>query len=146
MRSWASASEAQTVEIGKGLAAELEPDGVLLLFGDLGSGKSVLTRGVAEGLGYDAREIQSPTYTLMHQYRHGRIPLVHADLYRLESEQLAAVGLDEALAGAGVKVVEWADRLTSIPPDALCLRLLRGGAGRRTVEEIQPTAELVSGK
>ncbi|HEY7213385.1 MAG TPA: tRNA (adenosine(37)-N6)-threonylcarbamoyltransferase complex ATPase subunit type 1 TsaE [Thermoanaerobaculia bacterium] len=125
MRSWRTRGEAETQALGRDLARELAPDGVLLLSGELGSGKSVLARGIGEGLGIDPRDVQSPTFTLIREHRGSGGRLVHVDLYRLEPEQAAALGLDELLAGPGVKVVEWAERLPFAVPGARALRLAR---------------------
>jgi tRNA threonylcarbamoyladenosine biosynthesis protein TsaE len=138
MRSWRTRSEAETQALGRGLARELAPDGVLLLSGELGSGKSVLARGVGEGLGIDPRDVQSPTFTLIREHRGSGGRLIHVDLYRLEPEQVAALGLEEVLEGPGVKVVEWAERLPFAVPGALALRLARLPAeeeGREIVEQ-----------
>lgn len=111
MRRWSSASPAQTEEVGAKLARELLPDGLVLLKGPLGAGKTVIVKGLARGLGIDPREIQSPTFTLMREHQGSGGRLFHLDLYRLESEQTSALGLDEVLAGEGVKAVEWPERL-----------------------------------
>ena len=134
---WLSASEEETLALGRELAEELAPDGVLLLSGDLGSGKTVLTRGVAEGLGIDPREVQSPTFNLIREHRGSRGRLVHADLYRLDPEEVPALGLEELLAGPGVKVVEWAERLPFPVPGAREMRLTRaeGEVGGREIVE-----------
>lgn len=126
-----TATEADTIALGRRLAARLAPDGVLLLSGDLGAGKTVLARGVAAGLGVPPDEVQSPTYTLVREHRapSGQ-RLVHLDLYRLDPEEAAELGLDEVLAAPGVKVVEWAERLAFAPPGALALVLERGAGGR----------------
>ncbi len=137
MRSWRSASEEDTRELGKALAAELAPDGALLLIGALGSGKTVLTQGVASAFGFDRSEIQSPTYTIIHEYARAGSRFVHADLYRIEPEQIQGLGLEETLAGPGVKVVEWADRLPFVVPRALCLRLTEDGVGGRQIVETE---------
>ena len=133
---WVTHSEEETRDLGQTLARELAPDGVLLLSGELGSGKTVLARGIGAGLGIDPREVQSPTFTLIreHEGRGGR--LVHVDLYRLEPEQTAALGLEELLAGPGVKVVEWAERLPFAVPGArrLLFQRLADGEGREIVE------------
>jgi tRNA threonylcarbamoyladenosine biosynthesis protein TsaE len=131
---WVTHSEAETRDLGRTLARELAPDGVLLLSGELGSGKTVLARGIAEGLGIDPREVLSPTFTLIreHQGQSGR--LVHVDLYRLDPEQVAALGLEELLAGPGVKAVEWAERLPFEVPGARTMRLARVEGGREIVE------------
>ncbi|HEV7518391.1 MAG TPA: tRNA (adenosine(37)-N6)-threonylcarbamoyltransferase complex ATPase subunit type 1 TsaE, partial [Thermoanaerobaculia bacterium] len=128
LRRWRTASEEETAALGAELARELAPDGVLLLSGDLGTGKTVLARGIAAALGIEPREVQSPTYTLIREHRGsgesgGR--LVHVDLYRLSPEEAAELGLEELLAGPGVKVVEWAERLTFDVPGALRLILMR---------------------
>jgi tRNA threonylcarbamoyladenosine biosynthesis protein TsaE len=139
LRRWRTRTEEETLALGRDLALELAPGGVLLLSGDLGSGKTVLARGIGEGLGLDPREVQSPTFTLIreHQGRGGR--LVHVDLYRLAPAETAALGLEELLAGPGVKVVEWAERLTFAVPGALALRLDRTpeGEGREIVETVE---------
>ena len=125
MRRWSSASEAETRAIGEALAAELRPDGILLLSGDLGTGKTVLVQGLARGLGIDPATVQSPSYTLISRYQTPSATLVHVDLYRLDPEQTYALGLDEELAGPGVKVVEWAERIPDPPPDVLRLVIRR---------------------
>lgn len=135
-------SEAETREHGRALARELAPDGILLLSGELGSGKTVLARGIGEGLGIDAREVQSPTFTIIREHEGSGGRLVHVDLYRLAPEDTAGLGLDELLAGPGVKVVEWAERLPFAIPGARWLRLRRltgaegeGGQEREIAED-----------
>jgi len=122
--------------VGESLAAELLPDRILLLSGDLAAGKTVLAQGIAAGLGIDPSEVQSPTYTLVREHTgpHGR--LLHLDLYRLDTREAAALGLEELLSAPAVKVVEWAERLPFAAPGALALRLDRtpGGEGREIVE------------
>lgn len=137
MRSWVSESPAETLAIGSELARALVPHGVLLLFGDLGSGKTVLARGVARALGISEQDIQSPTYTLIHEHERSGRRLVHVDLYRLEMADVAAIGLEETLAGVGVKVVEWADRLPFAVAGAVGLRIVVGPSGTRTINEIE---------
>jgi len=134
VRSWITHSEEETRALGALLARELAPDGVLLLSGDLGAGKTVLARGVAEGLGIDPDEVQSPTFSLIREHR-GTGRLVHADLYRLAPEETGALGLEELLAGPGVKVVEWAERLPFPVPGATALRLARRPEGGREISE-----------
>ena len=106
-----SSSESETREIAASLASRLSAGDVLLLHGDLGSGKTAFVRGLARGLGVDPEEVSSPTFTLVHEYRGGRLPIVHVDLYRLDGIDLDEVGLDEALASAGIVAIEWAERL-----------------------------------
>ena len=95
----------------------------------------MLARGIAQGLGIEPREVQSPTFTLIreHQGRGGR--LVHVDLYRLDPSDVPALGLEELLAGRGVKVVEWAERLPFEVPGSRWLRLRRLPEGRREITE-----------
>jgi tRNA threonylcarbamoyladenosine biosynthesis protein TsaE len=138
MRRWTTASESETEGVGRSLAAELSPDGVLLLDGDLGSGKTVLTKGIAAGLGIDPLQIQSPTFTIIREHEGSGGRLIHVDLYRLEPEQVAGIGLEEFLAGSGVKVVEWAERLDVPVAGALRLELRRSGnAKERIIAEIE---------
>ena len=101
--------------------------------GDLGAGKTAFVRGLAEGLGVDADEVTSPTFTLVHEYRGGRVPLIHVDLYRLETADLAEIGLDEDLAGEGVVAVEWSERLTRQVPGAIRIRIEDMGGDSREI-------------
>ena len=93
-----SNSEADTRAIAAALAPTLPPGAVILLSGDLGAGKTAFVRGLAEGLGIDPDEVTSPTFTLVHEYRGGRLPLIHVDLYRLDRAELDEIGLDQDLA------------------------------------------------
>jgi tRNA threonylcarbamoyladenosine biosynthesis protein TsaE len=133
-RSVVTRSEDETRAVARALAATLLPGAVLLLNGDLGAGKTAFVRGLAEGLGIDAGEVTSPTFTLVHEYRGGRLPLVHVDLYRLERAELDEIGLDSDLASAGVTAIEWADRLSRDVPDAVRVRLVDAGDDTRTIE------------
>jgi len=126
-----TADEDATRRFGAALASRLAPDGVLLLSGDLGAGKTVLTQGLADGLGIATSEVQSPTFTLVREHSApGGVRLLHVDLYRLRPEETLDVGIEELLAGPGVKVVEWAERLPFAVPGALHLELRRGDGGR----------------
>ncbi len=129
VKRWTTQTEAETLALGRALGRELAPDGVLLLSGDLGAGKTVLARGIGEALGIAAREVQSPTFTLIREHRGSGGRLVHVDLYRLAPEETAALGLEELLAGPGVKVIEWAERLPFEVPGARVLRLARTAEG-----------------
>ncbi len=113
----------ETLELGRALAAELRRGDVLALAGDLGAGKTHFTKGLAEGLGVEA-DVTSPTFTLVHEYPGGRLPLVHIDLYRLEEPtEVLGIGLDDYLAGDGVTVIEWADKFEALmPPDVRWVR------------------------
>jgi tRNA threonylcarbamoyladenosine biosynthesis protein TsaE len=123
-----SNSESETRAIAARLASRLGPGDVLLLHGDLASGKTAFVRGLAAGLGVDPDQVTSPTFTLVHEYRGGRLPIVHVDLYRLDGIDLDEIGLDERLASAGVVAIEWAERLTSPGTGAIRIDLRdRGG-------------------
>src|SRR4029079_19229209 len=105
-------SEIETAAAGRDLASHLSAGSVVLLFGDLGAGKTAFVRGLAEGLGVSAGDVSSPTFTIMQEYRGGRLPLYHVDLYRLnDPREIDDLGLEE-LAADGVLAIEWADRLT----------------------------------
>lgn len=135
MARWTTETEEETRALGESLAAKLAPDGVLLLSGDLGTGKTVLAQGIARGLGIDPAEVQSPTFTLIREHRAGCGRLVHVDLYRLDPEDVPALGLEEMLAGPGIKIVEWAERLPFGVPGSRWLRLRRLEAGGREIIE-----------
>lgn len=128
-----SSSEDETRRIAADLAASLRPGAVVLLSGDLGAGKTAFVRGLAEGLGVDPDDVTSPTFTLVHEYRGGRLPLIHVDLYRLDRADLDEVGLDEDLAGRGVIAVEWAERLSRPVASAVIVRISDRGADRREI-------------
>lgn len=128
-----SNSESDTRAIAARLAAQLQPGAVLLLSGDLGAGKTAFTKGLAEGLGIDAADVTSPTFTLVHEYRQGRLPLVHVDLYRLEKVDLDELGMDAELADQGVLAIEWADRLIRLPAGAVSVQIVATGDDTRAI-------------
>jgi len=106
-----TASESETAHVGRGLAGTLGPGDVVLLYGDLGAGKTAFVKGLAEGLGVAPDEVSSPTFTLIHEYRGGRLTLFHVDLYRLDDpREVLDLGLDE-IAADGVLAIEWAEKL-----------------------------------
>ena len=104
-------SEEDTERLAEQLALRLRAGDVLLLSGPLGAGKTAFVRGLARGLGIDADEVSSPTFTLVHEYRGGRLTLYHADLYRLEKVATEDLGLEEMGIADGVLAIEWPDRL-----------------------------------
>jgi tRNA threonylcarbamoyladenosine biosynthesis protein TsaE len=129
-----SESEADTRAIAVTLARELKAGSVLLLSGDLGAGKTAFVRGLAEGLGISSDEVTSPTFTLVHEYRGGRLPLIHVDLYRLDRADLDEIGLDQDLATTGVIAVEWSERLTRRIPGAVSVTISDRGGDTRSIE------------
>jgi tRNA threonylcarbamoyladenosine biosynthesis protein TsaE len=116
-------SEAETAAVARDLAASLHAGSVLLLSGNLGAGKTAFVRGLAAGLGIDPDEVSSPTFTLIHEYRGGRLTLYHVDLYRLERAATADLGLEELGVSDGVLAIEWPDRLSHELPDATAIRI-----------------------
>ena len=103
-----SSSWEQTLNVGKELAAKLNPGDVIAFHGDLGAGKTVFVRGLAEGLGLDAR-VTSPTFTIVNEYD-GKIPLFHFDMYRLSgSDELFEIGWEDYLSRGGICAVEWSE-------------------------------------
>lgn len=111
-------SSGDTMAFGRRLGELLEPGDVVALRGTLGSGKTTLTKGIAEGLGVEEpRWVTSPTFVLVHEYR-GRIPVYHIDAYRLRSAGDAeAIAIEEMFFGDGVTVVEWAERIAAALPE-----------------------------
>jgi tRNA threonylcarbamoyladenosine biosynthesis protein TsaE len=107
----------QTLELGKILGSVIQGGAVLALSGNLGSGKTHLTQGIAIGLGIDRKLVNSPTFALVQEYA-GRVPVFHFDTYRLRSiDEFLELGFDEYLAANGVCIIEWADRVISVLPD-----------------------------
>lgn len=106
----------ETQDLAFNLASFLSPGDLLSLTGDLGAGKTAFTQGLAKGLGIKDN-ITSPTFTLIKEYQ-GRLPLYHFDVFRLKSEQdLFDLGFEDYFYGAGVTVVEWGDKVSSLLPD-----------------------------
>jgi tRNA threonylcarbamoyladenosine biosynthesis protein TsaE len=125
-----TSSEHDTEAAGERLAGTLAPGDVILLHGQLGAGKTAFVRGLARGLGASADEVSSPTFTLIQEYRGGRLPLFHVDLYRLGPAEAADLGLDELISGEAVVAIEWAERWTA-RPDAIEVTLDDLGEDRR---------------
>lgn len=114
-----SHSEVETRKIGEKLVCSLTLPALVLLQGELGAGKTVFVKGMAQGLGIDPEEVRSPTFALIHEYLQGRVPLYHMDFYRLERwEEVVHLGFEEYLDKEGVVVVEWGDKFLSFltPP------------------------------
>ena len=117
MATLISNSPAETEAIGRQVAENIGIGSVLALKGDLGSGKTLFVKGVVAGLGSSA-DVTSPTFTILHEYRGGRLPVYHFDLFRVEDpEALARLGPDDYFFGDGISVIEWADRLPEFVPE-----------------------------
>ena len=135
MPAYRASSEAETVELGRRLARELPPRGVVLLIGNLGAGKTTLAKGIASGLGAaEPDDVTSPTFTLIHEYGGGRV--YHVDLYRLEEErEVARLGLEELFERDAMVLIEWGERFPRLLPEARTeIRIRTAGAGGETVD------------
>ena len=111
-------SEEDTIALARDFASTLRAGDVVLLSGNLGAGKTAFVRGLAQGLGLNPDDVSSPTFTIVHEYRGGRLTLYHADLYRLERTATEDIGLEEMGVKDGVLAIEWPDRLTHALPNA----------------------------
>ena len=120
--------------MARDLAPQLNAGDVLLLSGNLGAGKTAFVRGLAAGLGIDPDDVSSPTFTLVHEYRGGRLTLYHVDLYRLDGAATEDLGLEEMGVKDGVLAIEWPDRLSHELP----------GARRVTIEIVDETTRRIS--
>jgi tRNA threonylcarbamoyladenosine biosynthesis protein TsaE len=130
-------SEQETFALAERLARTLTPGIFVLLHGNLGAGKTVFVRGLASGLGADADGVTSPTFVLIQHYR-GTIPLVHADLYRLDNAvAVDDLGLEE-LGDGGVVAVEWADRMATVPKGSVSVTIEDAGGDSRTITISHP--------
>lgn len=110
-------NEQETLSFGKKIAAELAPGIVIALTGDLGTGKTALTKSIAEGLGI-TEVITSPTFNIVKEYYSGRIPMYHFDVYRIgDIDEMYELGYEEYFYGNGVCIVEWADLIEDIIPE-----------------------------
>ena len=110
-------SPEETEDVGRRLAETVSPGDIVCLNGELGAGKTVFVKGFAKGLGVE-EPVVSPTFTIVQEYREGRLPLYHFDVYRIEDpEEMEEVGLDEYFYGGGVSVVEWAGLIAEMIPD-----------------------------
>lgn len=129
-------SPEETFAWGRSLADELRGGDVIALCGNLGAGKTQATKGIVSGMGC-ASEVTSPTFTLVHEYTGGRLPVFHFDFYRMESEAgVLSLGWDEYLDEPGVLVVEWADRFPRLlPPHTRWFFLENITDGVRSVRE-----------
>ena len=131
--TYTTASPEETCALGKTLAESLHENDVLLLLGDLGVGKTVFTKGLAEGLGI-LRTVKSPTFNIVKEYD-GRLKLYHFDLYRIEDpEELFEIGFEGYLSAGGLCVIEWPQIASDlIPAEAIRVEIARSGEDRRTI-------------
>lgn len=122
----------ETRALGSQLGLALREKAVISLLGDLGAGKTEFVKGIAVGLG-STDPVTSPTFTLVHEYRSGRLPLFHIDFYRLENEkELDEIGLDDYLRESGICAIEWANKFPQrIPRDAIRVEIRIGSMNER---------------
>ena len=127
-----------TIALGKKIGQQLVAGDVLVLDGDLGAGKTTFTKGLAAGLEIPDI-IKSPTFTIIHEYQDGRLPLYHMDAYRLENGGAEDLGLEEYVDGDGVSVVEWAEFVEDeLPADFLAIHFKRTDDDNTRVLEFEP--------
>jgi len=120
-------NEHDTEEFGMKLASSLEPGDIVALIGDLGTGKTTLTKYIAKGLGV-TENIDSPTFNIVKEHKSGIIPLFHFDVYRLSSgDELLDIGADEYFYSDGVCIIEWADIVADVVPDKAKVILIEYG-------------------
>ena len=131
-----SDSPVATRELGGKIGRVLRPGALLAMVGELGSGKTLLTRGICAGLGVPLRQVNSPTFVLVNEYR-GRFPVFHLDLYRLgNADEIVDIGLADYLhrAREGLMVIEWAEKIMSLlPPARLAVELAILSAKKRRI-------------
>lgn len=124
-------SDEETAGVARRLAVDLRAGTMIHLVGELGAGKTVFVRGLAEGLGIDPDEVSSPTFTLVQEYV-GRLKLFHVDLYRLASAEVDDLGLD-ALTTEAIVAIEWANRMPVDDPRAIVVRIEDVGGDERRI-------------
>jgi tRNA threonylcarbamoyladenosine biosynthesis protein TsaE len=135
MPTFVTHSAEETIELGRQIARRLPRRGTVLLIGDLGAGKTMLAKGIISGLGAALPEdVSSPTFTLIHEYGHGRV--YHIDLYRLEKPaEVASLGLEEIFERDAVALIEWGERFPALmPAERLEIRLRATGSEDRQIE------------
>ncbi len=132
---WISKSPAQTLHIARQFAKTLGPGDVIGLVGSLGSGKTLFVKGLCEAFGIRPAEVVSPTFTLIHHYEGGSLPVYHFDVYRLENDrEFEDLGYEEQFYGDGVSVVEWADKVINFfPPGSHVLKFKATGPKSRQI-------------
>jgi tRNA threonylcarbamoyladenosine biosynthesis protein TsaE len=132
VRPFLAKTEVDTVAAGRELGRSLAPGTTVLLYGELGAGKTAFVRGLAEGLGLDSELVSSPTFTIVQEYRGRVITLQHVDLYRLNPAEVADIALDDLSGDRTVVAIEWAERLPRPPaPPVIEVRLEHVPEGRQ---------------
>ena len=137
-------SEEETTKAGASLGAQLQPGDVVLLYGQLGAGKTAFVRGLAEGMGAASDVVSSPTFTLVQEYAGARLTLYHVDLYRLEPNEVEDLGLEELVSGHDVVAIEWAERWQDRPDDVIEVWIEDAGEEKRSIKVYGPPTRLDS--
>jgi tRNA threonylcarbamoyladenosine biosynthesis protein TsaE len=138
VNAFVTGNEEETMNVGASLGAELQPGDVVLLYGQLGAGKTAFVRGLAHGVGASPDEVSSPTFTLVQEYAGASATLYHVDLYRLEPKEVDDLGLEELVSGDGIVAIEWADRWTGRPDDVIQVWIEEAGEAKRSIRVSRP--------
>lgn len=138
IRQQATASEEETSRAGELLARDLRKGDVVLLYGELGSGKTAFVRGLARGLGAASEDVSSPTFTLIQEYAGSDTTLYHVDLYRLEPREVDDLGLEELISGDDIVAIEWAERWAGRPDDVYEVWIESAGDDQRAIRVRAP--------
>ena len=136
------ANEKDTEKLGENIGQKVQPGTVIALIGDLGTGKTTLTKSIARGLGV-TETVTSPTFNIIREYKSGRLPLYHFDVYRIgDPDEMFELGYEEYFYGDGVCVVEWADIIEELlPEDAVVITIDRGASDEEREYEIEGITE-----
>jgi tRNA threonylcarbamoyladenosine biosynthesis protein TsaE len=126
-----TASDEETRAVGERLAAGLRGGERIGLSGELGAGKTVLVRGIADGLGIPPDQVRSPSFPILLPYEGGRLPLYHIDLFRMPAADIDSLALREYIYGGGVAAIEWYERLDEPLQDFLMVSIEFAGGDRR---------------
>ena len=125
--------ESETIDFGKYLGEQAAPGSIFCLSGDLGAGKTTLTKGIAQGLNFFG-EVTSPTFSIMNIYEGGRLDIYHFDLYRLKESDLESIDYRDFFYGSGVCIIEWPENaLEYMPKNAFFIKINIIGNGREIV-------------
>ena len=131
-------SETETSQAGEALGRELIAGDVVLLYGDLGAGKTAFVRGLARGVGANPDDVSSPTFTIVQEYAGPSATLYHVDLYRLEGAEIDDLGLEDLVSGEGIVAIEWAERWRGRPDDVINVRIEDAGEDHRRITIERP--------